>query len=209
MITHVAADDHLDRIEPGDVVWPRLSSAVLGGPATPASLTTPIIFTGGVSLTAFAEGKDAVRRFDVQQDPQIREVLARGRWFWAKTWRAEVVGRAQRLKQRLVGVWEGSLPARYQGLLAAMVFGDDTLLDEDVERAFRRTGQAHLLSVSGLHVGFAAGWLWYLGSRFSRGRLVSYARLGYWRRGVCVPCRGSPPVVRAATALSLYLAAAA
>lgn len=210
VITHVAADDHLDRIEPGDVVLAQAEFRRPRRASNPGQFDyAHYLYRRGVSLTAFAEGKDAVRRFDVQQDPQIREVLARGRWFWAKTWRAEVVGRAQRLKQRLVGVWEGSLPARYQGLLAAMVFGDDTLLDEDVERAFRRTGQAHLLSVSGLHVGFAAGWLWYLGSRFSRGRLVSYALgiLAAW--GYAFLAGGSPPVVRAATTLSLYLAAAA
>lgn len=57
-------------------------------------------------------------------------------------------------------------PGRSGGLLRALATGDRTLLDEDVRGSFSRAGVAHLLAVSGLHVGwvfavgrFASGWL--------------------------------------------------
>lgn len=40
-----------------------------------------------------------------------------------------------------------------KGLLLGMLFGDKTLLDENIYEAFQRNGTAHILAVSGIHVG--------------------------------------------------------
>jgi len=49
------------------------------------------------------------------------------------------------------------------GLVETMVLGRRYAVSERVEDAFRRTGTTHLLSVSGVHVGVVAGFVWFLG----------------------------------------------
>jgi len=48
------------------------------------------------------------------------------------------------------------------GLAIAMLFGDKTGLGDEVYESFQRNGTAHILSVSGLHVGFLYGLLVFL-----------------------------------------------
>lgn len=49
-----------------------------------------------------------------------------------------------------------SFDLEYSDIGYAMMFGDSTSIDDDVESAFRTTGIAHLLAVSGLHVSIIA-----------------------------------------------------
>src|SRR3989454_159915 len=44
-------------------------------------------------------------------------------------------------------------------LVAALVFAPDAALDPEVRERYARSGLAHILSISGLHVGFLAAWL--------------------------------------------------
>lgn len=48
------------------------------------------------------------------------------------------------------------------GLASAMLFGDKSGMEEDMYESFQRNGTAHILSVSGLHVGFLYGILVFL-----------------------------------------------
>ena len=50
----------------------------------------------------------------------------------------------------------------YQGLMNALLFGDRTLMEEDLLKAYQRLGIIHLLAVSGLHVGMIVSLLFYL-----------------------------------------------
>lgn len=85
-----------------------------------------------------------------------------------------------------------------QGLLAALLLGHRSAVDQQTLNAFRRTGLLHFLSLSGLHVGILAGLLWWAG------KLAGLSKR--WRAAVCiiwlaafvlvVPPR--PPVLRAA-----------
>src|SRR3989441_476087 len=44
-------------------------------------------------------------------------------------------------------------------LVAALVFAPNAALDPEVRERYARSGLAHILSISGLHVGFLAAWL--------------------------------------------------
>ena len=46
--------------------------------------------------------------------------------------------------------------ARNSGLLTALMVGDRSLISKDLREAFSRTGTAHLLAISGLHMGIVA-----------------------------------------------------
>jgi len=76
--------------------------------------------------------------------------------------------------QRLAGGWDAALlslrgrvrravdqhaPEQHRALLLALSLGDRRELDPALREAFARTGTAHLLAISGLHVGCFAGAL--------------------------------------------------
>ena len=48
--------------------------------------------------------------------------------------------------------------ARYGGVIAALVMGDQNAIDQDDWRVFNATGIGHLISISGLHVTMLAGF---------------------------------------------------
>ncbi len=59
--------------------------------------------------------------------------------------------------------WIGATARRLYGSRApvvdALILGRKTSLDPELRERFARAGLAHLLAISGLHVGFLAGWL--------------------------------------------------
>ncbi len=66
-------------------------------------------------------------------------------------------------------------------LIAALVFGDKSLLDEETQGNFSAAGVMHVLAVSGLHVGVVSGILFFL---FSFIRKRKYL----WIKIVCCVC---------------------
>ena len=95
---------------------------------------------------------------------------------------------------------------RGRRLLRAVVTGDRSGLDPRVRQAFRNTGCAHLLSISGLHVGVILAWaLWFsrrLGSAWARSAVVGVCLLAF------VALAGPrPPTLRAAVAGAVWVLA--
>jgi len=88
-------------------------------------------------------------------------------------------------------------------IVDALVFAPHATLDPDIRERYVRSGLAHLLSISGLHVGFLAAWLALLlrklrlapGARFAATVLLLGAYL--WLLGL------PPPAVRAGAMLVL------
>lgn len=58
------------------------------------------------------------------------------------------------VKNKVEDIVNGSLDAEYSGLALGMLFGDKSTLDSEISGDFSASGIAHLLAVSGLHVGF-------------------------------------------------------
>lgn len=97
-------------------------------------------------------------------------------------------------------------------ILLALAFGERSLLEPQLAQLFKTTGTAHLMAISGLHIGVAAliGWLlaraiqYLLPIRWIDYRfplLLSAITMLYytWLSGV------NPPAMRAAVAISLWL----
>ena len=111
--------------------------------------------------------------------------------------------------------------SRAHGLLLAVVLGDRSRLDPDLREAFARTGTAHLLAISGLHVGCCWGVV-LLGARPALRRLpgpdrwrldggpdrVAHA-LGLATAGAYVVVAGAPVSARRAFVMLAVVAAAA
>lgn len=49
--------------------------------------------------------------------------------------------------------FEETLPEKNRGMITGMLFGDTGGIDEDIYEEFKRNGTAHVLAVSGLHIG--------------------------------------------------------
>ncbi|MDR3296186.1 MAG: DNA internalization-related competence protein ComEC/Rec2 [Clostridiales Family XIII bacterium] len=62
------------------------------------------------------------------------------------------LNRLASLKYALLERLREYLDAKNVGILAGMLFGDKSLMDEDLYEAFQKNGTAHILSVSGIHV---------------------------------------------------------
>ena len=83
------------------------------------------------------------------------EILARGQGGWMAS-----------ISERLKGYAGGALfaeadyPDESAALAAALLLGERRNLDAKTYAAFQRTGLAHFISLSGMHVGILAGSLW-------------------------------------------------
>lgn len=92
-----------------------------------------------------------------------------------------------------------------RGMILAMLFGDKSALSQEIYENFQKNGTAHILAVSGLHIGILYGFLAFLwrakkGLVFHMavsGALLFYAALAEF----------SPSVVRAAIMIATHLAA--
>lgn len=79
----------------------------------------------------------------------------------------------ERLRSRISGQnqatgQQAAVVLSQQGLIRALVLGDRGGVDADTQALLRRTGTAHLLAISGLHVGMVAGFFLLLGGLLSR-----------------------------------------
>ena len=98
-----------------------------------------------------ADGLDATASVHVAE--RVMRVAAERRGVRAWLWTLRL-----RMREELRAV----LPEAEATLVAALVLGDRSGLDEALEARFRAVGVTHLLSVSGLHLAFVAGLLYAL-----------------------------------------------
>jgi competence protein ComEC len=132
--------------------------------------------------------------------PKI-EILERGKGFKPLAW---VYSARNNLSQSLIEV----LPEPQASLAQGIVLGIRGNIPSSVKTDFTRTGTAHLLAISGLHLSILAGILisagiWLLGRRHY---LYIWLALGtIWLYAIITGMH--PPVVRGATMASLFLTA--
>lgn len=102
--------------------------------------------------------------------------------------RLTLVERFRRLRVPLTSRWEGKAGA----LLSGICLGDKSGIGRDVRERFTTVGVAHILAVSGLHVGVLYGSLVLL-----LGLPFRIAKSLYFRKKTCVDCSMDPIDVRA------------
>ncbi|WP_102030670.1 DNA internalization-related competence protein ComEC/Rec2 [[Mannheimia] succiniciproducens] len=81
---------------------------------------------------------------------------AQGITAWAKVKSAVKISEDLSLRQQLFNHYLAQTERlRQQGLLMALAFGERAWLQEDVWQIYRKTNTAHLIAISGLHIGLA------------------------------------------------------
>jgi len=83
-----------------------------------------------------------------QEDQGALQVIAHHRQF--------PFSQLQAVRDRIANLIDRTLPSTEAGEMRALVIGDRSGIDDDLRNAFARTGMAHLLVISGLHLGFVA-----------------------------------------------------
>ena len=155
----------------------------------------------------------------LQQPPEwdgfsYRDYLARqGVYAWMPYGRAEVtgpgagspiLGAIYRLRQRLYTGIQHIFPAPESELLAGILLGVDNGIPDDVSEAFKVTGTAHIIAISGFNIAILAGLFTTLFTRLAgprRGLLFTLLGLAFYT----VLAGASASVIRAAVMGSLGL----
>jgi competence protein ComEC len=114
-------------------------------------------------------------------------------------WRALFAGRDV-IRQSV----RANVPDPESALLNGILIGDDDLLPDDVFEAFRQTGTAHVISISGFNVGVLVGLVLLLLRRVTHPRRLAPGLIGLlWLYALFVG--GSASVVRAVAMTSVSL----
>lgn len=100
---------------------------------------------------------------------------------------------------------ESCVDERTKAMAMALLFGDKSALSEEQYESFQKNGTAHILAVSGLHIGILYGFLAFLW-RAKKGILFHVIVTGALLFYVAL-AEFSPSVVRAAIMIVLHLAA--
>lgn len=115
----------------------------------------------------------------------------------------------ERLRLRLRLVLESNCKGDTADFLYAMTFGDAKYLDSGVKATFRLTGTAHLLAVSGLHVGILSAAVIFLLKRLRLRAPIILAVNTALLAIYCFLCSFTPSVTRAAIMITIALSASA
>ena len=78
---------------------------------------------------------------------------------------SSVITKLKNFRQQGIAYVNEHFPSTSSGFVTALLFGDQTYIDEDVLINYQRLGIVHLLAISGLHVSFLTGMLFFLGIR--------------------------------------------
>lgn len=87
------------------------------------------------------------------------------KWSHCRFSNSSVITKLKNFRQQGIAYVNEHFPSTSSGFVAALLFGDQTYIDEDVLINYQRLGIVHLLAISGLHVSFLTGMLFFLGIR--------------------------------------------
>ena len=118
--------------------------------------------------------------------------------------RTSLIGLATRIRHTLTEGLIRAMGEETGGYAAAMLLGNRELIDSEDRDAFNKLGIAHILSVSGYHVGVLAGLLAALLRRLRVRRGLRTAITAVMLAAYCLLTGMNAPVVRASVLVVLY-----
>ena len=98
-----------------------------------------------------------------------------------------------------------NLPEDIRGVTIALLTGDKYAVDDSVYRNYRVSGVAHVLAVSGMHVGFLVIFIEWVFKKFRFKRLTRILTLIPITFFLCALCDFTPSVVRASIMIIVHL----
>lgn len=181
-----------------DTIIPGSFVSVSGTVETPAGRRNPACFDYALYLSSLGIS------YIVVADEMVVDNGADHR-SRAGSFAAEICGYLYLLKEEYIAKVEEYSGPKTAGIMKAVLFGDTGEVDEDVLGAFRKNGTAHVMAVSGLHVGMIYGFLCLLW-RWKRGRLFFFINVLFFL-AYMVLASFSPSVVRAVIMVWMHIIA--
>ncbi len=107
------------------------------------------------------------------------------------------------LKQDMTGYIEEYSDDETAAMVSGIMFGDKSMMDEDTLETFQKNGTAHILAVSGIHIGMIYGFLSFLWI-WRKGRLFFCAMSAFF---ICyvILADFSPSVIRAVVMIEAHI----
>ncbi len=104
---------------------------------------------------------------------------------------------SEALRKSVKGVLDKNMDQNEASISYASLFGDKTFVNDDVKNSFSISGIAHLLAVSGLHVGFVTTLLLFVLNKTKLKKYINLIIIGVILAFYCYLCSFSVSVVRA------------
>ncbi len=121
--------------------------------------------------------------------------------------RTSLTATLQNLRALGVQVIENEFPEKLASYAAALIFGERSLISEEVDQSYKQLGVVHLLAISGLHVGIIVGSVFFLCIWVGMTRETVFWTLLFLLPIYTVLSGGNPPVIRAVIMAILLLSA--
>jgi competence protein ComEC len=134
----------------------------------------------------------------VKKDSNIA-ILARNKGNYLKS-------ASLRLRKRLGNILSGNLSNNESGIMKAILLGDRSAVSKPVRELFVQTGTAHILAISGLHIGVVAAIFLMLMKLIPAGGKWQSAGVIGLLIGYAFLTGGRPSVVRATIMMIVFLA---
>ncbi len=104
---------------------------------------------------------------------------------------------SEMIKKKSRSLMQDNLSSEVAGVTYAVLFGDRTMIDDNVNNAFKDSGTVHLLAVSGLHVGFLIALLYLFFSLIRLKKWYKFGAMAIVLACYSYICGFSPSVLRA------------
>lgn len=100
---------------------------------------------------------------------------------------------------------ETHFPSEVAALSSALIYGDRSLMPQELLTNYQRAGISHLLAISGLHVTLLVGMIFYIGIRVGATRETMNSLLLFFLPIYAILTGGSPSVLRAVVMIFLVM----
>ena len=149
------------------------------------------------SYRQYLKNKDIHYLFSVNKRAKV-EIIRRDQGYL-------ILSKVYAMRQIWVDLLKTYLSEREAGIMAAMLLGDRTHIPKDIRSLFVRTGTAHILAISGLHIGILTGLLFVIFNMIPGSRRIRYGSLVIVLIGYALISGLRPSVVRAILMAIIFL----
>ncbi len=127
------------------------------------------------------------------------------KWSHCMTTNSSVVTKLKNFRQQGIAYINENFPPTSSGFVTALLLGDQTYIDEVVLTNYQRLGIVHLLAISGLHVSFLTGMLFFVGIRLGVTRERMMVILLIFLPVYAILSGAAPSVLRACCMAMLFI----
>ena len=127
------------------------------------------------------------------------------KWSHCRTTNSSIVTKLKNFRHQGIAYINEYFPSTSSGFVTALLLGDQTYIDEVVLTNYQRLGIVHLLAISGLHVSFLTGMLFFVGIRLGVTRERMMVILLIFLPVYAILSGAAPSVLRACCMAMLFI----